>query len=358
MKKMLYVLLIFAFNTTVVLGTAITPKATNVNIWEPFYWQVNGAPGDQLLSKLSQEGNYWTLSRCYDDTPYDYIGTCTRYNADHLSDDSYITLVNTHGGTGSFTIATTENYNTAVSWANSSPGLYVSGPGYYGGFNVYSVVANNIYLSNYWTNNHINNNSIVFLGFCHSGQLMNCVGGETVFGYDPYNEIVALPTFQTEITADIVSMFERMNGTDGTNGAYRIASDAYTNYTNYYSTNLLMNGGDSTLAPTTLDVYPYQSGAGQSGTGYILFDSIMDTTIAATDALSWSCSPYGYCKVTNIHWDTANKNRIYFNYSGRSGYTIQMTANSPYCLSETSNIQLNGDGVNGVGDSTVWQFSY
>ncbi|MBN1975189.1 MAG: hypothetical protein JW787_16215 [Sedimentisphaerales bacterium] len=355
-KKITIYVFILAFST-VVFGTAESPSAPMVVIWEPFYWQMGEGSGSQLVSACQYEDPLYQEFRYRDQDPNAGVEECTRYWADLMGWNSGVSLISTHGNDTYLVLAADPCYATLLDWADDEDDLYVS-PRYanYGGYNLYTVSAKTSYCTNYWKNAYDLARAIIFLGACTSYPNFadtDVIGGVTVFGYPGY------ATFGNTQN-NIVSIFYNMCGFYN-NGIYREASDAYSLGV---EANLQKDGGASTLAPAPViedPVSPLGAGAGASGIGYIEFDTKMDTSISATDALTWSLIS-GTASVSNIQW--YNDYMITFSYSGTSGYLIQMTAVADKCRAPTTiaypgyYLKLNGDRINGNGDDKVWTFSY
>jgi len=348
-------LFVLLFNVAA-FGVSWTPTRQVATIWEPFYWQFNGNVGDKLIDKLDAEDSDWVALR-YQDTGWNDndVEDCTRGQANIMGYISGVTLIDTHANSTYLVLAATITRPPIASWADQEPpagddpGLNVpAGTGTYGGHALYRVRATTAFCSDNWSDDHDSYDSIVFLAACSASSFLSSVGGKTQFGYS--GDIT-----DSQNVNDVNAIFGRMNGSIG-NGEFRRAFDAYYDYTG--SAYLEMTGGSSTLAPAPIyddPVSPEGSGAGSSGTGYIDFDTVMDTTISAEDALTWTHT--GTVEVSDIEWDGSHK--ITFSYCGESGYSVTMTAENDHCLSPGDDqAELNGNLTGGNGDDKVWTFSY
>ena len=326
-------------------------------IWEPFYWQpATRYCALSLTANLEIEDPDWSEFYYRDTNPSDgSVGDCSRYWADLMGWCSGFTLITTHcyGSDGYNLILAAADQNAIEEWVGEdSDNMEIDGP-YFPPYGLYAVFVSPDYCEDKWQYDHTRSRSIVYLATCFGyPNFTSAAGGVTQFGCtgtDPW----------TSHNNNLSGILSRMNGEIG-NGNYRIASDAYSNMTVYGT--LQMSGGNSTLAPAPINtnpVWPIVSGAGASGSGYIEFDSIMDTSVSPSSALTWTVIT-GTASVSNIEWN--NNHKITFSYSGSLGYIIEMTADKDYCVTKIvgggKQPNLNGNPEYQGEDYKVWTFFY
>ncbi|MCF7954652.1 MAG: hypothetical protein K9M75_02505 [Phycisphaerae bacterium] len=362
--KTIVVLLLFGFLFNLLafgVDDVETPVISGGEIgkfWEPFNYEFGDYNANNLIEKLQVENSEWTVTRYLDDTDDDEIGDCTRENCDSLASDSGITFIFTHGstdgvGTTRLVLAECSDSDTIDDWRGSTSSLTrlslpPESP------TEYKVLADTDYCEGNWKTLHDDNKSFVLIIACGASNFMDSVGGSTQIGYtEPFGVASALN--------DVADVFKRMNGDEGS-GEFRIASEAISdaNSLSLFSEYFTYSGGNITLAPAPLyedPVSPTGAGAGGSGSGYVEFDTKMDTTIDAEEALTWVCNS-GDAEISDIEWDGDFK--IIFDYQNLScpaPYEIEMTANEAKCTSCSGGIRLNGDRIDGNEDDYVWIFS-
>ncbi len=189
-------------------------------------------------------------------------------------------------------------------------------------------------------------------------------GGAACFGYSGASDPV-------QHAKDVDLLFGRLNGKiTAPNKNLRPANAAYDEggfaTSQGGGTLELESGGEVTLAPAPTGAGP-QGPTGAHSSGGITLDTYCDTSIAATEALTFEVLA-GSCSITGVDWDRDEfhrSNNIHFEYTATGdpcnpAFTVRVTAHADNIIADdTVEVQrMDGDCVAPNGDDKVWTFYY
>lgn len=355
------------------------PDLPTIKTWEPFVWQPfwNRVTEDAIVKRITgtkKQGYIYTKANSFLDTKKDAsVGNCTRDNFEALA-LSGVLVVNAHGMVGGICLAAVAvtDENVAKQWMDAG-----SGPDDMSIFNdwadlgVYMVTVNSTWFKKHWKFSLDSSGSIVILMACHGAEnvdpfgLLKDIGGRTSFGWvkQQTNRIMG---------QNIAEVLDHMNGSkpEQSPGTKRKAGDAFAATTagGKAPDMRMMGKSNTTLCPsvendTKSNVSPIGPGAGLSGKGFIIFDTELNTEIAADKALTFNVTEG--VTIKNISW--TGKNRIDFEYSYDDEctpeYSVTVTAVAKSIMGNKFGMQqldggdIAGDGVAPNEHNFVWTFS-
>jgi len=227
----------------------------------------------------------------------------------------------------------------------------------------YTARVSSTWLSGNWKPHLDSNRSIALWSICYSAtgsatetSVKDAAGGRWRSGY-------VEPTNETEAKGVNKRFLERMNGSDGFlgfgAGKKRTAGGAYESGSGY-TANLRMGGNSwTTLCPSPMldaAVFPTTSPGVRKGWGCVIFDTYMNDTISAQDAVV----KLSGCPTSNFRWvGTAAGNYIVgFDYDNTAGSGATMRAVSDKCKNQDADggRKLDGNRQKPNGDDRDWSF--
>jgi hypothetical protein len=229
--------------------------------------------------------------------------------------------------------------------------------------NCYTVRVSSKWLAANWAGTANANRLIAMWSICYSAtgnpglgetSVKEAAGGRWRSGY-------INPTDENEARTLNQRFLGRMNGSTD-NAQKRTAGEAWDSGSGYTSNahNAQMDGNNwTTLCPSPMlqaQVFPTSDPGRTYGWGCIIFDTYMNNTIAAADALTkvQGCDTYDY------QWrgTTHGKFILGFAYDKTSGAATTVQANADKCKNSDPDggRQLDGDRVKPNGDPKQWSF--
>lgn len=292
--------------------------------------------------------------------------------------ESGVLYIEGHGTPGVMNVFCVSDRSVAEQWMNEGYGpenLFIDRDtdptGRYGTY--YKVSAYSDYFKTHMKRTLDSNKAIVIVSACSSAKgilphipsILDAIGGRVAFGWiDAFDvRLVGKPNLET--------LFDHMNGSkpEQSPGTKRKAGDAFAATTAGGNAELfrMVGNGNTTLCPsvendTKSNVSPIGPGAGLSGKGFIIFDTELNTEIAANKALVFNATKG--VTIDNIAW--VGKNRIDFEYSYDDctpEYSVTVTAVAKCIMGNKFGMQqLDGGGIasDGVAPNEhdfVWTFS-
>ncbi|MCX6034525.1 MAG: hypothetical protein NTV38_06060, partial [Chloroflexi bacterium] len=266
---------------TVVKTPCWAPVGTFAYIWEPCPWSIGWA-GDAFCSQVEDYGWNVTACRFYDLFGWDSDpGYCTMQNFKNVASIGLLCLCAHSGCTGSSVAA--EYFGTqgaADAWRGSEAGM----SSFYSEKLVcWFVNVPDTWFASNWAPNLNIARAITWWYCCTQYPCARAAGGRVTLGYD------CDPDFSGN-TTNLGLFFGRMTGhASGWDVSKRRAGEAYAGA--LFQWNLQCTATDPTLPPwhTTLSAAPLRSGPMSirtKGAGYVVFDTYMNDSIAANDAVA------------------------------------------------------------------------
>lgn len=329
---------------------------------------ITEAPGNKIIEAVKEEG-YPTVLRYQDKHKDNNYDGCTREKWDSFPTDAGIGFVSSHGGKRfvvAVAVGTTKSQKSLANAWRFRPGsdhraIRVD---WWNTMGVYTCDVRNHWFRRNWYGTFNANRSIVVIESCKSAagwkSVVKSCGGRIGFGYP---DGVA----NSDGVHNNALLFGRMNGTL-CEALKRRAGDAYA-AGDFYRGFRRTGNDDTTLCPSVMNdeegkvrVRPVGSGAGRSGTGWVLFDTFCDTSVPAEEALTYEVKK-GKVTISNRRWG-ANELVIFFDYYADciTHYVVEMTAHGDKVRAEGGGeLYLDGgtpekEGVAPNGDSFIWTF--
>jgi hypothetical protein len=359
-----------------VAEVAYSPRSNKIVVWEPFAWQLPTAAADNVIKRTTdaQKQGYVVHRRSQDTAPGDGSwGTCDPAAFHLMAARSGIAIVVAHAYfEGSFCAVAFEGgekdkrakklahdwqhgllrkKGTKVEWAQwVNPDL-----------DAWVVSASPEWIAENWQAGFKDSRTIVAMIVCGSSDLLSPLGARLRLGYED------CPLSYAE---DMDILFGRMNG-QLEKGTCRRSEQAMGKGGFPDKGFVHKQDGSTTLCPSVEDTvgatyhfFPWGSGAGYSGTGYVVFDTHLHTEgVNAKDALVAEVLA-GSVLVDNFAW--AGDNKITFTYKALdcNPYQVMMYAKGAVIKAEGgTELKLDGGeaGAGGEGiapneDDFKWGF--
>ncbi len=336
-----------------------SPSGTFAYGWEPCGWFGTGTGGqgsntpETVLNNVVSQG--WNIVTArYRDGSYlnDAVESCTLANFKGMSLGGLIE-VSTHGNAALIAACYTLTYAAASNWMAGESNMFVAVAEECAGMHgVYALIP---WFESNWKPGLDTGDAISMFMSCHgatngANSLVNRAGGRVKYGYVP-------SPAHTNMRSNNNMLFGRMNGSvDG--GSRRCAGEAYEGGTDY-ADDLRMFGNDwTTLCPAPLAVFPASSPGSRKGWGCIIFDTYMDDSYAAAQAVT---KLSGSCGVSNFRWvdNGSGKYCLGFNFDNTGGGGATMRAHADKCKNDCDGDlgrKLDGNRIQENEDDRDWTF--
>jgi len=275
----------------------------------------------------------------------DDYGDCTLAN---FRDMRYapIAAVSTHGSSASLHAVYATSSNAIASWINAESGI---SPYEWEDAGMWSARVSSDWIAQNWNVMGFDyRRAITMFMTCNgatggTNSLVARAGGRAAFGY-------ATEPSHPAMRSNNNRLFGRMNGTEDS-ATLRPATEAYAGGAGYSASLTMFGNGWSTLCPAPVAFYPDADPGQRKGWGCIIFDTYMDDTISATDALTMVA---GGAAVTNVRWlgNGSGSFALGFDFDNCAGGGLTLRANADKCLHSGSGWgrELDGNGVQPNGD--------
>jgi hypothetical protein len=325
--------------------------------WEPCGWLGNGGQGtataETVLDNVVSQGWDNVMARYQDVTGGDdSVSNCTLANFKGMRLGGLVE-VSTHGWTGYVCAVYVTSYSAATNWISGESNMVAVISSAVTNPPMYYVRVYTKWFEDNWKLNLDANDAIIMFMTCHgagggTSSLVNRAGGRVRFGYEDSPEHIYMRSNNNKL-------FGRMNGSQDS-GNNRCTGEAYDTGTGY-DNDLDMFGSDwTTLCPAPVAVFPASSPGNRKGWGCIIFDTYMDDSYAATQAVT---KISGSCSVSNFRWvdNGSGKFCLGFDFDNTGGGGATMRAHAFYCVNScTLGRQLDGNRVQENGDDRDWAF--
>ncbi len=332
-------------NMTVIGPISRTPKSDTVRIWESSPFFLYSDPTDTIVNLVTQNG-WLKVLHCIHADQDNYPPIASLYegmaNGGIIADWGHGNVVAVFGDNDSAglakaaAIAYCAGYPrdpTTRRWTEIYPVRAELS-----GHDCWAVGVKQLFYVNHWMPVTTPGRSIILLLGCRTSGMLTSVGGRAAFGY--INDIdIYFGGSINQATDDMQLLFGCMTG-GRDNGLKRTLFNAY-GFGGPYSSAGLQPQGDlwTTLAPATLVGKSNFSSSFSNGTSKgcagVIFDTYMDDSTTATDAVQWMSSISGSSGVNARQWMTSPSGSygtcFTFDRSSISG-DISMRAYAPNCL--------------------------
>lgn len=302
---------------------------------------------DTFVEEIEEQG--YGISWLEDNykTDSDFEG-CTLNNYKNTLLDSGAIHVISHGKSGYHLAVYSTDYDACVDWIGDENNMTAN---YFPEEKCYTVYVSTAWLSD--NSNLDDQEAIAHWAICYGTGIQNAAGGRWRVGYHA-------GTDAEDANNTTEQLFRRMNGKIG-NGQYRTAGEAYADGS--FSGNTHMSGNNwTTLFPAPMindPVWPDSDPGQRLGWGCIIFDTYMDDSESATNALV--CDSGG--PISNQSWcgDTGyGKFILGFDYNNTGGGGAEIRADATYCKDEGEK-QMDANRItpnenDPEGDDKEWEY--
>jgi len=323
------------------------PKSSVGHIWCGLA-QLGDDDGEEFENGITPQGFSvtWFRDSQHDD---DNFEDCTFENYKELCNCGALHVI-CHGEVGLHYAVYADTLDACVQWIGDEEDMEAVdhpqwGPG---------VAVSSSWLRNNFSATLNTNRAITHWAICRSAtaglgrSVKEAAGGRWCIGYRNVTSMI-------ECLNTARRLLKRMNGT-WENGTLRTVGEAWA--AGAFSDNVRMDGNKwTTLCPVPIEqnaTWPDSDPGERHGWGCIIFDTYMDDTASAEDALV--CTSGG--PISDQSWcgDTGyGKFVLGFNYDNTSGGGASLKAVADYCTDHGGK-KMDGDRVADNGDDRTWDY--